>query len=72
MNLADIATPHIAGYSADGKANATRMSLESIADFYGMSKEPVSQIMVPEPENAVIDLEIFTNSDNTSLALCKE
>ena len=27
MNLADIATPHIAGYSADGKANATRMSL---------------------------------------------
>lgn len=64
MNLADIATPHIAGYSADGKANATRMSLESIADFYRMSKEPVSQIMVPEPENAVIDLEIFTNSDN--------
>ena len=28
-----IATPHIAGYSADGKANATRMSLQAIADF---------------------------------------
>lgn len=28
-----IATPHIAGYSADGKANATRMSLQAIAQF---------------------------------------
>ncbi len=26
-----IGTPHIAGYSADGKANATRMSLEALA-----------------------------------------
>ena len=31
-----IATPHIAGYSANGKANATRMSLEAVARFYGM------------------------------------
>lgn len=28
-----IATPHIAGYSADGKANATRMTLEAVARF---------------------------------------
>ncbi|MCR5820498.1 MAG: 4-phosphoerythronate dehydrogenase [Bacteroidaceae bacterium] len=28
-----IGTPHIAGYSADGKANATRMSLEYICRF---------------------------------------
>jgi erythronate-4-phosphate dehydrogenase len=64
MNMADIATPHIAGYSADGKANATRMSLESIADFYGMSKVPVAQIKVPEPANAVIDMTHFKESEN--------
>ena len=29
-----IGTPHIAGYSADGKANATRMSLDSICRFF--------------------------------------
>lgn len=28
-----IGTPHIAGYSADGKANATRMSLEAVCHF---------------------------------------
>lgn len=30
-----IATPHIAGYSADGKANATRMTLEHICQHLG-------------------------------------
>ncbi len=29
-----IGTPHIAGYSADGKANATRMSLEALAKHF--------------------------------------
>lgn len=33
LQRAFIATPHIAGYSADGKANATRMTLQAIADF---------------------------------------
>ncbi|NDV95395.1 4-phosphoerythronate dehydrogenase PdxB [Dysgonomonas sp. 521] len=64
MNLADIATPHIAGYSADGKANATRMSLESVADFYGMNKEPASAIKAPEPDNALIDLNNYSDSAN--------
>ena len=34
-----IATPHIAGYSADGKANATRMSLQAIAQFLMKNEE---------------------------------
>lgn len=29
-----IATPHIAGYSADGKANATRMALDALCRFF--------------------------------------
>lgn len=32
-----IATPHIAGYSADGKANGTRMALEAVARHFGLS-----------------------------------
>ena len=35
LEKAVIATPHIAGYSADGKANATRMSLQAVCDFIG-------------------------------------
>ncbi len=33
LRRAFIATPHIAGYSADGKANATRMTLDSVCSF---------------------------------------
>lgn len=36
LNKAVIATPHVAGYSADGKANATRMSLQAVADYLGI------------------------------------
>ena len=38
LSKALIATPHIAGYSADGKANATRMSLQAVCGFLGLEK----------------------------------
>ena len=34
-----IATPHVAGYSADGKANGTRMSLEAVARHFGLTED---------------------------------
>ena len=34
LKAAYLATPHIAGYSADGKANASRMSLEALCKFF--------------------------------------
>ena len=34
LDRAFIGTPHIAGYSADGKANATRMSLDALCRFF--------------------------------------
>lgn len=55
LNMVDMATPHIAGYSADGKANATRMALISLAEFFGMDTTPLSQIKASNPENAIID-----------------
>ena len=36
LDRAFLATPHVAGYSADGKANGTRMSLEAVARFFGV------------------------------------
>ena len=49
-----VATPHIAGYSADGKANATRTMIDELARFFGFSLS--SQIKVPVPDDTVIDL----------------
>ena len=34
LNKVFIGTPHIAGYSADGKANATRMALDALCRFF--------------------------------------
>lgn len=34
-----LGTPHIAGYSVDGKANGTRMSAEAVCKFFGIEKE---------------------------------
>lgn len=36
LNRALIATPHVAGYSADGKARATQMALESVCRYFHM------------------------------------
>lgn len=49
---ARIATPHIAGYSADGKANATRMSLDALCRHFGLSA--TYRITPPEPLQPVI------------------
>ncbi len=42
-----IGTPHIAGYSADGKANGTRMSLQAVARHFGF--DPVQFEAVQPP-----------------------
>ena len=36
LDLVDIATPHIAGYSADGKANGTMSSVRTVASVLGL------------------------------------
>lgn len=37
LRKALIGTPHIAGYSADGKWNGTRMSIEAVNGFFGLN-----------------------------------
>jgi len=39
LNEALIATPHIAGYSADGKSNATRMALRATCAYFNIGIE---------------------------------
>ena len=52
LQKAFIGTPHIAGYSADGKANATRMALTALCRFFGI--KPDFHIVPPKPANLVI------------------
>lgn len=61
LEQAFIATPHIAGYSADGKAQASQMVLKEIALFCKKEKEQLPVIKIPAPSSTIIDLEIFTS-----------
>lgn len=45
-----ISTPHIAGYSAEGKINATRIVLEAFVSFFGYEGD-VPQLSLPLPVN---------------------
>jgi erythronate-4-phosphate dehydrogenase len=54
LDAAWIATPHIAGYSADGKANATRMALEAFCRYFKSELPDVSFTVSPPPPPAPI------------------
>ena len=56
LDKVDIATPHVAGYSADGKWTATKMTLENVNNFFGLGIEPIPFQKIPEPEQPIIDL----------------
>lgn len=51
MSLVYIATPHIAGYSTDGKANGTSMAVNSLSSFFGLPLKNWYPDNVPAPSN---------------------
>ena len=53
MDLLDIATPHIAGYSADGKATGTMMSVRTVAAALGLPLTDWQPEGLPAPAQAL-------------------
>ena len=47
LDLAFLATPHIAGYSADGKVNGSRRSLQHVARHFGLDASPFDRMAAP-------------------------
>lgn len=56
LSMTTIATPHIAGYSKDGKATGTRMSVNAISDFFGLGLNNWSPSGVELPLYPVIEI----------------
>lgn len=56
VDLTDIATPHIAGYSADGKINATTMTIHSISKFFNLPLTRWKPENLPVPGNVELKL----------------
>ncbi len=58
LSLVDFATPHIAGYSADGKANGTAMAVRAVAKHFGIELlQDFFPADIPAPANPVITLD---------------
>lgn len=62
VEMLDIVTPHIAGYSMDGKANGTAMSVNAVAGFFNFPIKNWFPEHLPKPENPVIKI------DNSNLS----
>jgi erythronate-4-phosphate dehydrogenase len=65
VELVDIATPHIAGYSVDGKANATINSVRKVAAALDIPLTDWTPSALPQPQNPVIDLTGYGDKTNT-------
>lgn len=58
LDKVDIATPHIAGYSYQGKQNGTAASVRAVARFFGIEDlyEFFPETDIPEHESVRLDL----------------
>lgn len=52
LPLLDFSTPHIAGYSADGKANGTAAAVRAVAESLGLPLKEFNVADVPAPDNS--------------------
>lgn len=62
LDVADVGTPHIAGYSFDGKVNGTRMIYEAACKFFGI--QPTWKPSLPPPEVPLIELTVSSGEDD--------
>ncbi len=65
IDLLDISTPHIAGYSADGKANGTVASVRTVASVLGLPLTGWSPESMPAPDRP---LEFSVNASGKTSA----
>ncbi len=56
LSLTEIATPHIAGYSKDGKATGTLMSVQAISKFFGLGLEDWKPSGVEQPAEPFFEI----------------
>jgi erythronate-4-phosphate dehydrogenase len=69
MQLVQISTPHIAGYSTDGKANGTAMVVNSLSRYFKLPSENWYPLNVPIPDSTQISINCKDKSDE---AIIKE
>jgi len=57
LELVDLGTPHIAGYSKDGKAKGTSMSVQALSRFFGLGIDDWECSDVELPPSTLIEID---------------
>ncbi len=57
LHLIDIGTPHIAGYSVDGKANGTAMSVQALSRFFNLKMDGWIPENIPSAPEATFEID---------------
>ena len=57
LKKAEYGTPHIAGYSKDGKANCTKMSVQAISRFFNLGIDDWQPAEIEQPEKSEIEID---------------
>jgi erythronate-4-phosphate dehydrogenase len=68
LNMAALGTPHIAGYSRDGKAKGTRAAVRAVSRYFGLGIDHWEPVGVEPPDIPVIQLDGRGRSDEEILA----
>ncbi|HEY5499143.1 MAG TPA: 4-phosphoerythronate dehydrogenase PdxB [Bacteroidales bacterium] len=68
LGMADLATPHIAGYSKDGKANGTSMSVQAISRFFNLGIDNWQADHIDNPDQTTIILDGLNLSEEEILS----
>ncbi|MFO7656080.1 MAG: 4-phosphoerythronate dehydrogenase PdxB [Bacteroidales bacterium] len=64
MALVSLATPHIAGYSADGKANGTTMIVRALSRYFNLGIDDWMPAEIPVPSKTTIHIKNRGKSDD--------
>ena len=62
LDVVDLGTPHIAGYSFDGKVNGTRMIYTALCDFFDI--KAIWEPALPPPPDPRVELTVSSGEDD--------
>jgi len=63
LKMVDLATPHIAGYSLDGKINGMIMIYQALCRYLDIKPDKAASDFLPEPEEREITIETDTDDE---------
>lgn len=66
LSMAAIATPHIAGYSKEGKIRASQAALDAVTSYFGFPRLTVNEPTPPAPAATICYWDLLASYDPTA------